>query len=69
MKLVPSMRNMFSLTADPNTDTVLTEPLAGEVGETPGVLLIRLNMLYRRDGIGHGCTRTRTEFPGRLSGS
>src|SRR5688500_2307250 len=45
------MRNAFSLTADPNTETVLTEPLAGEVGETPGALLIRLNMLYRRDGI------------------
>ena len=44
------MRNAFSLTADPNTDTVLMAPLAGEVGETPGVLLIRLNMLYRRVG-------------------
>ncbi len=50
VKFVPSMRNAFSLTADPNTDTVLMAPLAGEVGETPGALLIRLNMLYRRVG-------------------
>lgn len=45
VKLVPSMRNAFSLTADPNTATVLTEPLDGDVGDTPGALLIRLNML------------------------
>ena len=51
MKLVPSIRNMFSFTADPNTDTVLTVPLAGEDGDTPGVLRIRSNMLNRREGI------------------
>ena len=45
VKLVPSIRNVFSLTPEPNTEIVLIDPLAGEVGETPGVLLIRLNML------------------------
>ena len=45
VKLVPSMRNAFSFTADPNTDTVLIAPLAGAVGDTPGALLIKLNML------------------------
>jgi hypothetical protein len=51
VKLVPSIRNMFSFTADPNTDTVLTVPLPGEDGDTPGVLRIRSNMLNRREGI------------------
>ncbi len=50
MKFVPSMRNAFSLTADPNTETVFTVPLPGDVGETPGVLLIKSNMLNRRVG-------------------
>ena len=45
------MRNVFSLTADPNTDTLFTVPLAGDEGDTPGVLRIRSNMLNRRDGI------------------
>jgi hypothetical protein len=42
---------MFSLTADPNTDTVLTVPLDGDEGETPGVLRMKSNMLDRRVGI------------------
>ena len=51
VKLVPSMRNAFSLTADPNTETVLAVELDGEVGDTPGAFLIASNMLPRRDGI------------------
>jgi hypothetical protein len=51
VKLVPSMRKAFSLTPDPNADTVLTVPLAGEVGDTPGADLIMSNMLNRRVGI------------------
>src|SRR5687767_7292248 len=51
VKLVPSTRNAFSLTADPKADTVLTLPLAGEVGDTPGAALMRSNMLKRRVGI------------------
>ena len=39
------MRKAFSFTPDPNTETVLIDPPAGDVGDTPGVLLIRLNML------------------------
>jgi hypothetical protein len=38
------------LTLDPNIDTVLDVPLDGDVGDTPGVLLIKSNMLYRRVG-------------------
>ena len=30
---MPSKRNWFSLVPDPNADTVVTVPLAGEVGE------------------------------------
>src|SRR5438034_10302499 len=51
VKFVPSMRNRFSLTPEPNADTVLTVPLAGEVGDTPGAALIKSNMLNRRVGI------------------
>src|SRR5215831_16348619 len=51
VKFVPSMRNMFSLTPEPNEDTVLTVPLVGDVGDTPGAALIKSNMLYRRVGI------------------
>src|SRR4029453_16212194 len=51
VKFVPSMRNRFSLTPPPNEDTVLTVPLVGEVGDTPGAALIKSNMLYRRVGI------------------
>src|SRR5215510_12293735 len=51
VKFVPSIRNMFSLTPEPNEETVLTMPLVGDVGETPGAALIKSNMLYRREGI------------------
>src|SRR5688572_10570286 len=45
-----SMRNRFSLTPDPNTDTVVTDPLDGDVGETPAASRIGPNMLARRLG-------------------
>src|SRR5438445_7004947 len=51
VKFVPSTRNRFSLTPEPKADTVLTVPLAGEVGDTPGAARIKSNMLYRRVGI------------------
>src|SRR5215813_3584330 len=51
VKFVPSMRNMFSPTPEPKEDTVLTVPLVGEVGDTPGVARIKSNILYRRVGI------------------
>src|SRR5262249_31373302 len=51
VKFVPSMRNRFSLPPEPNAETVLTVPLAGEVGDTPGAALIKSNMLNRRVGI------------------
>ena len=51
VKLVPSIRNRFSLTPEPKADTVLTVPLDGDVGETPGAALIMSNMLKRRVGI------------------
>src|SRR5688572_31768121 len=51
VKFVPSIRNAFSLTPDPKADTVLTAPLDGDVGDTPGAALIMSNMLKRRVGI------------------
>src|SRR5215471_15373919 len=51
VKFVPSMRNRFSLPPEPNADTVLTVPLDGDVGDTPGAALIASNMLNRRLGI------------------
>ena len=51
VKLVPSIRNAFSFTPDPNEDTVLTVPLDGDVGDMPGALRIASNMLNRRVGI------------------
>src|SRR4030095_614810 len=51
VKFVPSIRNMFSLTPEPHEETVLTMPLVGDVGDTPGAALIKSNMLYRRVGI------------------
>src|SRR5919201_6521820 len=62
VKFVPSMRNRFSLPPEPNTDTVLTVPLDGEVGDTPGAALIKSNMLYRRVG-----TTPRDSGPNRVS--
>ena len=51
MKVVPSIRNAFSFTPDPNEDTVLTVPLDGDVGDMPGALRIASNMLNRRVGM------------------
>src|SRR6267142_5713912 len=51
VKLVPSIRNRFSLPPEPNADTVFTVPLDGEVGDTPGAALIASNILNRRVGI------------------
>ncbi len=51
VKLVPSIRNRFSLTPEPKAVTVLTVPLDGDVGDTPGAALIMSNMLKRRVGI------------------
>src|SRR5215831_8999396 len=51
VKFVPSMRNRFSFVAEPNVDTLLSVPLVGEVGDTPGAALTKSNMLYRRTGI------------------
>src|SRR5262249_38973087 len=51
VKFVPSIRNIFSLTPAPNEDTVFVMPLVGDVGDTPGVALMKSNMLYRRVGI------------------
>src|SRR5580765_5520043 len=62
VKLVPSMRNRFSLPPEPNADTVFTVPLDGDVGDTPGAALIASNMLKRRDG-----TARRYSGPKRLS--
>jgi hypothetical protein len=49
------MRNWFSFTLDPSTDTLVADtvvvvPLA-EVGEIPGAFLTRSNMLNRPVGI------------------
>src|SRR4029077_19003702 len=51
VKLVPSIRNRFSLPPEPNADTVFTVPLDGEVGDTPGAARIASNMLNRRVGM------------------
>src|SRR5690348_15512711 len=54
VKFVPSIRNWFSFVAEPNAETVKEVPLApedGDVGEIPGVALIKSNMLDRRVGI------------------
>ena len=51
VKFVPSMRNRFSLPPDPKADTVLTVPLVGDVGDTPGAARIESNMLKRRVGM------------------
>src|SRR6185436_15055478 len=51
VKFVPSIRNRFSFPPEPNTDTVLTVPLDGDVGDTPGTARIKSNMLNRRVGI------------------
>ena len=50
VKLVPSMRNVFSLAPEPNAETSELV-LPWDVGEIPGAVLIRSNMLDRRVGI------------------
>src|SRR5215467_7187477 len=51
VKFVPSMRKRFSLPPEPKADTVVTVPLDGDVGDTPGAALIASNMLNRRVGM------------------
>src|SRR6266851_2153690 len=53
VKFVPSISHWFSLTPDPNADTVVVADAAldGDVGEIPGAALMKSNMLMRRVGI------------------
>src|SRR4029453_13529337 len=60
VKLVPSIMNKFSLVPEPNAETLAgeaaalidwSEPLDGEVGDTPGAALMKSTMLKRRVGI------------------
>src|SRR5262245_38412684 len=51
VKFDPSIRNAFSLTADPSIDTVLAVALEGELGETPGALRNKSKGPTRRDGV------------------
>src|SRR6185295_1135439 len=51
VKLVPSIRNWFSLVPDPNAETVVVLPLDGDVAESPGAALMKSNILARRVGI------------------
>src|SRR5215831_7265824 len=68
VKLVPSMRNWFSLVPEPNAEMVVTVPLAGDIGEMPGMALIASNMLVRLDGIVFRSTNPRREAkPGFLA--
>src|SRR4029453_18762086 len=59
-QLVPSVRNRFSLVPGPNAETLAgeaaalidgSEPLDGDVGDTPGAALMKSIMLKRRVGI------------------
>src|SRR5436190_11290647 len=51
VELVPSIRNRFSLVPDPNAEIVVTVPLDGDVGETPGTFRNGSAKLERRDGM------------------
>ena len=51
VKLLPSTRNAFSFVLDPNADTLSSVPLLGDVGDTPGAILMKSNRLNRRTGI------------------
>src|SRR5687767_2145875 len=51
VKFVPSIRNWFSFTPEPNAETVVAVPLDGDVGEIPGADLTQSNILARRVGI------------------
>src|SRR5688572_15476859 len=48
---VPSIRNMFSLAAEPKTGASLVEVLTGEVGDAAGAVLIRSAGFAGRVGI------------------
>src|SRR4029453_4825633 len=59
VKLVPSIRNRFSLVPEPNAETLAgeaaalidgSEPLDGDVGDPPGAALMKSIMLKRRVG-------------------
>ena len=45
VKFVPSRRNAFSLTPDPNAVTALLVPLDADVGDTPGATLMKSKRL------------------------
>src|SRR5215467_16058589 len=49
--LVPSIRNWFSFVPDPKAEIVVTVPLDGDVGDTPGAFRMASNMLARRVGM------------------
>src|SRR3954471_8190298 len=51
VKLVPSIRNVFSLAPEPNADTREFPAVPGEVAEMPGAAPMKSNMLERRVGI------------------
>ena len=53
VKFVPSRRNWFSLVPEPNTDTLVVDPLplGRRRRDTPGAALMKSNMLARRVGI------------------
>src|SRR4030095_13992125 len=60
VKLVPSIRNRFSLVPEPNAETRAgdaaalidwSEPLDADVGDTPGAALMKSIALKRRVGI------------------
>src|SRR4029434_7919461 len=56
VKLVPSIRNWFSLVPEPKDDTVVVVPpelgpLEGDVGEIPGAMRMKSNMLARVLGV------------------
>src|SRR4029078_3092729 len=66
VKLVPSIRNWFSLVHEPNDEMVVVVlegevPPEGEVGEIPGARRMKSNMLTRRVGI-----RVRSSGPNRV---
>jgi hypothetical protein len=56
VKFVPSIRNWFSLTLEPNAETLVVDTLvvvavAGDVGEMPGAERMKSNILNRPVGI------------------
>src|SRR5215510_13934020 len=59
VKFVPSRRKAFSSTPPPKTETQLLFPLEAEVADTPGVALMKSNMLYRRTGTAFICSESK----------